>query len=197
MIEKELRYLLKKILFYFNNTRYFYLMNFLKIISGKTDVGKNVSFNQVTRITGIGKVNVGNNVTIGFKPGGHFHGSGNEIQARLQNSKITIGNNVSTNNNLLIISCGEIEIGQDCLIGQNVTLMDFEAHGISPQERNKIGEIGKIKIEDNVWIGNNVLVLKNVKIGKNTVVAAGSVVTKSIPENTIAGGIPCRVIKPI
>ena len=49
-------------------------------------------------------------------------------------------------------------------IGQNVTIMDFEAHGIDPSKRNKVGEIGEVIIEENVWIGNNVIILKNSKI---------------------------------
>jgi acetyltransferase-like isoleucine patch superfamily enzyme len=52
-----------------------------------------------------------------------------------------------------------------------------------------------VTIEDNVWLGMNVIVLKGVTIGKNSMIAANSVVTKDIPENVLAGGYPCKVIR--
>jgi acetyltransferase-like isoleucine patch superfamily enzyme len=197
MIRKVFFFILRIILKKYNNIRYFYILNLFVLLTSKITIGKKYRFSQKTRITGIGKVIIGNNSSFGFKLGGFFYGPGIELQARTINSKIVIGDNLATNNNILIISSGSIEIGDDCLIGQNVTIMDFEAHGIAPDKRREIGEIGKVHIGNNVWIGNNVVVLKNVVIGENSVIAAGSIVTKSIPENVIAGGIPCRVIKAI
>ena len=54
---------------------------------------------------------------------------------------------------------------------------------------------GKIKIEDDVWIGSNVIILPNINIGKGSIIGAGSVVTKNIPEYSVAVGVPARVIK--
>ena len=67
-------------------------------------------------------------------------------------------------------------------------MTDYDAHGINPKKRNKIGEVGTIEIGTNVWIGNNVQFLKNSGIGENSIVAAGALVTKRFPANVIVGG---------
>lgn len=177
--------------------RLFYFPNMVILSKNQVFIEKGLNVNQITRFTGLGEIKIGSNVTFGYKPGGFFYGSGIELQVRTKNSKIQIGNNVSTNNNILMISSGSICIGDECLIGQNVTFMDFEAHGISPNERRKVGEIGVIEIGKNVWIGNNVLILKNSSVGDNSIVAAGAVVSGKFPNNVIIGGIPAKIIKQI
>jgi acetyltransferase-like isoleucine patch superfamily enzyme len=87
-----------------------------------------------------------------------------------------------------------ITIGNNVAISENFTIWDDDAHkieyeGYIPKEKNDI------TIGDNVWIGTNVTVLKGVNIGNGCVIAAGSLVTKSIPENALAAGIPAKVIK--
>jgi len=75
-------------------------------------------------------------------------------------------------------------------------ILDSDFHALHPQKR--IGGIpltGKVQIEENVFIGSRVTILKGVTIGKNSVVANGSIVSKSIPANVIAAGIPCKIIK--
>ena len=86
-------------------------------------------------------------------------------------------------------------LGNDCLIGQYVTIVDHEAHNIIPEQRQYLGPVGNVTIGRNVWFDNNVTILKNSIIGDNSVVGANSVVTKDVPENSIAAGIPCKVIK--
>ncbi len=198
MIKKIIQYLRFKLRFVnksINRLRYLYWLNTTILLKNNLNIGDNCVFNQKTRFTGCGKITVGNKVNFGYKIGGRFYGPGIELQARTLNSNITIGNNVLTNNNMCIISCGSISIGDDCLIGQNVTFMDFDAHGIHPEQRRKLGEIGTIAIGQNVWIGNDVLILKNVKIGNNSVVAAGAIVTKEFPDNVVIGGIPAKIIR--
>lgn len=73
--------------------------------------------------------------------------------------------------------------------------MDFEAHGIHPDERSNVGEIGSVVIGENVWIGNNVTILKNSVIGENSIIAAGAVVSGVFAENVIIGGVPAKIIK--
>jgi len=127
---------------------------------------------------------------------GGFHKGGSiELQARYKNSKIKIGNNIATNNNIMICAANYIEIGDNTLIGQYVTIMDHEAHGIAPDKRRQLGEIGKVIIGKNVWLGNNVTMLKNSEIGDNTIVAAGAVVSGKFPANVIIGGVPAKIIK--
>lgn len=178
-----------------NNFFTFYLCNLKPLIYKRIFFTKPINFTQKTFVTGQGKIFIGKNASFGYRLGGFFHRGIIELQPRYKNSVIRIGNNVSTNNNLFICCASRIDIGNDCLIGNLVTIRDFESHGIDPQYRRKIGPIGAVIIEDNVWIGNNVNILKNSKIGANSIVAAGAVVSGIFPANVIIGGVPAKVIK--
>lgn len=108
---------------------------------------------------------------------------------------ITIGKNVFINFDCTFLSLGGITIEDDVLIGPKVSLIT-ENHPLNPQERK--GLIGKpILIKKNAWIGANSTILPGVTIGENSVIAAGAVVSKDVPDNTIAGGIPAKFIKEI
>ncbi|MEO7934341.1 MAG: acyltransferase [Chthoniobacterales bacterium] len=114
-------------------------------------------------------------------------------------------------NGALIMAEEEITIGKHCLISWNVGLADSDFHPIDPALRlqdtiacsvyypNKPArpkiETRPIHICDNVWIGMNAVILKGVTIGENSIVAAGSVVTKDVPPNTIVAGNPARIVK--
>lgn len=152
-------------------------------------------FQQKTVITGKGAVTIGENCGFGYKIGGFWRNGAVEIQPRSENAKIKIGNSVHTNNNVFLCAMNYISIGDSTRIGQNVCIMDFEAHGTNPLERSKTGTIGTVEIGENVWIGNNVTILKNTKIGKNSIVATGAVVNGIFPDNVIIGGIPAKIIK--
>ena len=154
-------------------------------------------FDQITLCEGAGIVEIGNQCVFGYKPGGFHRGGSIELQARYKKSKIKIGNNVVTNNNIMLCAANYIEIGNDTLIGQNVVIFDHEMHGILPNDRRKIGLVGKVIIGKNVWLGNNVTILKNSEIGENSIVATGAVVSGTFPGNVIIGGIPAKVIKVI
>jgi acetyltransferase-like isoleucine patch superfamily enzyme len=82
-------------------------------------------------------------------------------------------------------------IGNNVRCGANVLISDTDAHTEDP----RAGKNAPVVIDENVWLGMNVMVLKGVHIGKNSVIGAGSVVTRDIPANVMAAGIPCRVIK--
>ena len=157
---------------------------------------RNVRINQKTYFTGKGEIELEKDVSVGYKLGGNFRTNVTEMQARYTSSKIIIRNNVSINNSNFILAANKIDIGSNCKIGANVTMMDFEAHGTKSTKRNQIGKVGHIKIGKNVWIGNNSIILKNVTIGDNSIIAAGSVVLKGIyPNNCIIGGNPAKFIK--
>ena len=178
--------------------KYFYFIfpNLNGILNSRIKFkGNKPTFIQISLFNGAGKVEIGSNCTFGYKMGGFYKGGSIEIQARYMNSIIKIGDNILTNNNIFICAANYIEIGDDTLIGQNVTFMDFEAHGIEPENRRKIGEVGSIIVGTNCWIGNNSTILKNSKIGANSIVAAGAVVSGVFPENVVIGGVPGRVIK--
>ena len=91
-----------------------------------------------------------------------------------------------------------IKIGNQCIIGANVTITDSDWHPIHPNNRHN-GDIktSPVIIGDNVFIGANSIILKGSIIGKNSVIGAGSVVSGNIPENTIAEGNPCKIIRKI
>ncbi|MET0943937.1 MAG: DapH/DapD/GlmU-related protein [Flavobacterium sp.] len=108
---------------------------------------------------------------------------------------ITIGKNVFINFDCTFLALGGITIEDDVLIGPKVSLIT-ENHPLNPQERK--GLTGKpILIKKNAWIGANATILPGVTIGENAVVAAGAVVSKDVPDNTIVGGIPAKFIKNI
>lgn len=171
--------------------------NAVKIVRKKITIKSWPRTAQKIFCEGKGEVYIGSKCSFGYKLGGFNRGGAIELQARLANAVIKIGDNVSTNNNIFICSANYIEVGDDTLIGQYVTIMDFEAHGIYPQKRRQIGEIGKIIIGKNVWIGNNVIILKNTFVGDNTVIAAGAVVSGVFPNDVVIGGVPAKIIKSI
>jgi maltose O-acetyltransferase len=110
---------------------------------------------------------------------------------------IEIGENFYSNHNLVILDAAKVVIGNNVFIAPNVG-MYTAGHPIDVKQRNEGLEYAKsIKIGNNVWIGGNCVILPGVSIGDNTVVGAGSVVVKNLPENVIAVGNPCRVIKNI
>ncbi|MDD4428696.1 MAG: hypothetical protein PHG64_09940 [Paludibacter sp.] len=110
-------------------------------------------------MTGSGVIDIGENCSFGYKLGGFHRVGAIETQPRYKSSKIVIGSNVSTNNNIFICAANYIEIGDDTLIGQYVIVMDHEAHGIEPEKKGRLlGSIGTVKINRNVWIGNNVTI---------------------------------------
>lgn len=107
------------------------------------------------------------------------------------------GNNVYANFNLTVVDDVEIYVGNNVLFAPNVTLTTTN-HPVDPEQRRKAYQYcKKIVIKDNVWLCSNVTVLPGVTIGENSIIAAGAVVTKDIPANVIAMGIPCRVVKEI
>ena len=99
-----------------------------------------------------------------------------------------------------ICAARKVTIGANVLIGANVVICDTDFHPIRPEGRRYNSNpqeisVSPVVIEDNVFIGTGAMVLKGVHIGKNSVIGAGSIVTKSIPENVVAAGNPAKVIE--
>lgn len=155
-------------------------------------------FDSPVRCDGLGIVTLEPSVQIGYIKAPKI-GSGEVLlQARIPSSKITIGDGTTISNNVSIIACSEIKIGKKCQIGDLVVIYDCDFHEINPKSRNDtIGEVIPVQIGNNVWIGSRVMILKGVTIGNNSVIAAGSIVTKSIPNNSLAAGCPAKVIRDI
>ena len=107
------------------------------------------------------------------------------------------GSNIYANFNLTLVDDGHIYIGDRVLFGPNVTVATA-SHPIDPELRSKALQYNRdVYIGENVWIGAGAVILPGVRIGKNSVIGAGSVVTKDIPENVVAVGNPCRVLREI
>ena len=106
---------------------------------------------------------------------------------------IHIGKNVFINMGCKFQDQGGIFIGEGALIGHNVVLATLN-HAKSPKDRGSMIP-APIHIGKNVWIGSNATVLPGVTIGDGAIVAAGAVVTTDVPENTIVGGVPAKVIR--
>ena len=109
--------------------------------------------------------------------------------------QIRIGKRFFANFNLTILDEARVTIGDDCFIGPNVSIYTA-CHSTDPVERNTRREWAEpVTIGDNVWIGGSVTILPGVTIGSNVTIGAGSVVTRDIPDNVVAVGNRCKVIK--
>ena len=106
-----------------------------------------------------------------------------------------IGKNVFINFDCVFLDLGGITIDDNVLIASKVSLLS-EGHPVNPIERQSLVP-GHIHIKKNAWIGAGATILPGVTIGENAVVAAGAVVSKDVPANTIVGGIPAKIIKAI
>ena len=105
------------------------------------------------------------------------------------------GKNVFINFDCVFLDLGGITIEDNVLIAPKVSLLS-EGHPVSPGERKSLVP-GHIYIRKNAWIGAGATILPGVTIGENSVVAAGAVVTKDVPANTVVGGVPAKAIKTI
>lgn len=108
---------------------------------------------------------------------------------------IHLGKRIFINNGATFTDLGGIYLADDVLIGPNATLVSVN-HPLDPDQRRGI-ELKPVYVRQNAWIGANATILPGVTVGENAVVAAGAVVTRNVPANTVVAGIPARVIKTI
>jgi acetyltransferase-like isoleucine patch superfamily enzyme len=106
-----------------------------------------------------------------------------------------IGKNVFINFDCIFLDLGGITIEDNVLIAPKVSLLS-EGHPATPENRHSL-LVGHIHIKKNAWIGAGAIILQGVTVGENSIVAAGAVVSANVPDNTIVGGIPAKVIKEI
>jgi acetyltransferase-like isoleucine patch superfamily enzyme len=107
-----------------------------------------------------------------------------------------VGRNVFVNQNCTFYDLGGLDIADDVMIGPNVSIIT-SGHPLEPAQRRASVVAKPIVIERNVWIAAGATIVGGVTVGENSVVAAGSVVTKDVPPNTLVGGNPARVIRSI
>lgn len=101
------------------------------------------------------------------------------------------GHGIFINHHLTVMSIAGITIEDNVQIGPNVTLVT-DNHDL---QHHTILKCQPITIKQNAWLGANVTILSGVTVGKNAIVAAGAVVTKDVPDNTVVAGTPARVLK--
>ena len=157
--------------------------------------GKWVQLEDRVYLSGLGKqaLTIGNNVRIGAYSRLIISTSFNNLGAFIK-----IGNNVGLGEFAYLGGAGGLEIGADCIIGQYFSCHP-ENHNFKGKELIRLQCVNRqgIHVGKNCWIGSKVTILDGVKIGNNCVIAAGAVVTKSMPDNCVIGGVPAKVIKRI
>ncbi|MCW8445382.1 acyltransferase [Fluoribacter gormanii] len=114
--------------------------------------------------------------------------------------RLSIGNNVYIGYNAEFYIGNEIVIGDNCLIGEGCILRGYSGHSSNPMSRkarlpDEEDSVAAVILENNVWLCQDVKILPGVHIGENSVIGTGSVVTKDIPPNVLAAGVPAIVIK--
>ena len=135
----------------------------------------------VLRINPQGKFSTGKNVRI--SPGCRLDITG----------QLTIGDNTYINPRTIICATNKIEIGSDCAISWDCLILDGDLHTIVVENTQRVNN-SPIIIGNNVWIGAKCTILKGVQIGNGAIIAAGSVVASNVPDNTIVGGVPAKII---
>jgi acetyltransferase-like isoleucine patch superfamily enzyme len=109
---------------------------------------------------------------------------------------ITVGRNVFVNQNCTFYDLGGLDVADDVMIGPNVSIIT-SGHPLEPSQRRASVIARPIVIERNVWIAAGATIIGGVTVGENSVVAAGAVVTRDVPPNTLVGGNPARIIRSI
>ena len=168
------------------------LDNAFHVILGKfylrkcTRTGKRIRVYGRPRINNWGEINIGDRFIL-------FNQTVRSEMVAYSKGKIEIGNRVFINYGASISAHQLVSIGDECQIGSYVIMMDNDYHQV--EDRTKPGISAPIILEKNVWLGVRVVVLKGIRIGENSVIGANSVVSRDIPPNCLAGGVPARIIR--
>ena len=110
---------------------------------------------------------------------------------------VHFGNGIYANYNLTLVDDGHIYVGDHVMFGPNVTIVTA-THPVNPVLRTREYQFNRdVYIGENAWIGSGVTILPGVHIGVNSVIGAGSIVTRDIPDNVVAVGNPCKVLRAI
>lgn len=155
-------------------------------LRGCTSVGRLPRVYGRPRITNLGEIIVGDKFRF-------FSSTVTSEMVAYPGGRIEIGSNVFVNYGASLSAHRLVRIGDDCQIGSYACMMDNDYHRV--EDRSQPGESYPIILGKNVWLGVRVIVLKGVTIGDNTVIGAGSVVTKDIPPDCLAAGVPAKVIR--
>ena len=138
------------------------------------------------RITNLGEIVIGDKFRF-------FSNTVTSEMVAYSGGRLEIGSGVFINYGASLSAHQLVSIGDGCQLGSYACLMDNDYHRV--EDRTKPGESKPIILGRNVWLGVRVIVLKGATIGENTVIGAGSVVTRDIPANCLAAGMPAKVIR--
>lgn len=184
-----------KLIFHFKKPQIIFLGRKVRFFNmANIEIGKWTKIDDGAYLSGLGKgkLKLGNNVSIGAYCQIVISTSFNNL-----GKYIWIGNNVGIGQFASVGGSGGVEISDNCIIGQYFSCHP-ENHNYADQYRlikNQGTTRRAIKIGENCWIGAKVTILAGVEIGANCIIAAGAVVTKSMPANSIIGGVPAKVLK--
>ncbi|MFT6147870.1 MAG: acetyltransferase-like isoleucine patch superfamily enzyme [Saprospiraceae bacterium] len=186
-----------KIIFHGKKPSLIFIGRRVKLFNARNmQFGKWVQLEDNVYMSALGKepLKIGNNVKIGAFSRVIISTSFNDI-----GKGITIGDNVGLGEFSYLGGAGGLEIGSDCIIGQYLSCHPENHNYSDPSKLIRFQDTTRqgIKIGKNCWIGSKVTVLDGVTIGNNCVIAAGAVVTKSMPDNVIIGGVPAKILKKI
>jgi acetyltransferase-like isoleucine patch superfamily enzyme len=160
---------------------------------GRCQIGRSVRIKHSAVFQGRGKLILSDHVTLGYRLAG-ARNMPIVLQPRDPGAVIFIKRSAALMNGCELIARTYIEIGEDCRIGPHTLIYDSDFHELSPDRRDEQGSSAPVVIGDNVWIGARVMILKGVSIGKDAVIAAGSVVTKDVPQGSIVAGVPAKQV---
>lgn len=197
------RYLLTKMYFNYLKFRGLLSIKFCKLFLG-IDVGHNVKvWGRIDIYPAVGSlIKIGNNVSIVNSSSRCTAGpiyAPTKIRTHEKSASIVIDDGVGLNGTSIVARSKSIYIGKNTMIAPNVVIFDSDFHAVWPPDNRILNPCYEsdqdIKIGYNCWIGTSCIIKKGVSIGNNSVVAAGSVVTKDIPGNTLSAGVPAKVLK--
>jgi maltose O-acetyltransferase len=160
---------------------------------GRCRVGRSVRIKHPARFQGRGTLILSNHVTLGYRLAGAA-GMPIVLQPREPEAVISVAEHAAVMNGCELIARIQIAIGANCRIGPHTLVYDSDFHGLSPDRRDEAGKSAPVVIGENVWIGSRAMILKGVSIGRDAVVAAGSVVTKDVPQGCIVAGNPAKQV---
>lgn len=162
----------------------------------KFECGPGNLFYVPVRIDGCGTLTIGRGNSFGYRQATRLGSGEILLQPRSPKAEVQIGEANYFNNNVSIVANERVVMKDGCQVGDLVCIYDCDFHELNPATRNQSpGRTAPVTIGNNVWLGSRSLILKGVEIGDNSVIAPMSVVTRCIPSNSLAAGIPARVIR--
>lgn len=180
--------------------KHFLMNTYAKYMLNGADLGKNVQVRRKLHVLNSKYISVGNDCYFG--PDCRIEAWNAYLDDRFS-PQIVIGNDVRINSTCHIGCINRVIIGNQCLLGSHVMIIDhshgsnrYDEMNIHPSER-RLNSKGEITIGERCWICENAVILPNVHIGDEVVVAANAVVTKDVPDRCIVAGNPAKIVKKI